>query len=82
MYPEQHDLHHELPEFNDQIHELKMSDGHFQRLFQEYDEIVHQLVRVEQAIETPSDDVIEEMKKQRLHLKDQLYVMLRKAKAK
>ena len=76
MFAESHDLHHEFPEFNDQIHKLKMSDGHFQRLFKEYDEIVHQLVRVEQDIETPSDDVVEEMKKQRLHLKDQLYVML------
>ena len=33
MFAEQHDLHHEFPEFNDQIHKLKMSDGHFQRLF-------------------------------------------------
>ena len=80
MFAENHDLHHEFPEFNDQIHKLKMSDSHFQRLFKEYDDIVHQLVRVEQNIETPSDDVVEEMKKQRLHLKDQLYVMLRDAK--
>ena len=77
MFAENHDLHHEFPEFSDQIHELKMSNAHFQRLFKEYDEIVHQLIRVEQEIETPSDEVIEEMKKQRLHLKDQLYVMLR-----
>ena len=77
MFGESHDLHHEFPEYNERIHELKMSDGHFKRLFDEYDEIVHQILRVEQNIETPSDDVIEEMKKQRLHLKDQLYVMLR-----
>ena len=79
MFAESHDLHHEFPEFNDQIHKLKLSDGHFLRLFKEYDEIVHQLIRVEQEIETPSDDVVEEMKKQRLHLKDQLYVILRAA---
>ena len=77
MFGENHDLHHEFPEFKDKIHELKMSDGHFQRLFKEYDEIIHKLHQVEQEIETPSDDVIEEMKKQRLHLKDQLFVMLR-----
>lgn len=80
MFAESHDLHHEFPEFNDQIHKLKMSNRHFQRLFEEYNEIVHQLVRVEQNIETPSDDVVEEMKKQRLHLKDQLFVMLRGVK--
>lgn len=77
MFGESHDLHHEFPEFNDRIHELKMTNNHFKRLFNEYDEIVHTLMRVEQNIETPSDDVIEEMKKQRLHLKDQLFVMLR-----
>ena len=79
MFAESHDLHHEFPEFNEKIHELKMSSVHFQRLFKEYDEIVHQLVRVEQEIETPADDVVEEMKKKRLHLKDQLFVMLRSA---
>lgn len=79
MYGEKHDLHHEFPEFSDRIHEMKMNNSHFQRLFKEYDEIVHQIERVEQNIETPSDDVIEEMKKQRLHLKDQLFVMLRDA---
>lgn len=77
MFGEEHDLHHEFPEFEERIHELKMKDGHFQRLFKDYDEIVHQIKRVEQNIETPSDEVVEEMKKQRLHLKDQLYVMLR-----
>lgn len=77
MFGENHDLHHEFPEFKDKIHELKMSDGHFQRLFDEYNELVHQLHRIEQEIETPADDVVEGLKKQRLHLKDQLYVMLR-----
>ncbi|WP_299870749.1 YdcH family protein [uncultured Cocleimonas sp.] len=77
MFGENHDLHHEFPEFKDKIHDLKMNNGHFQRLFKEYDEIVHQITRVEQEIETPSDDVVEEMKKQRLYLKDQLFEMLK-----
>ena len=37
-----------------------------------------QLKRIEQTIKTPSDDVVEQLKKERLHLKDQLYVMLKK----
>lgn len=79
MFGEQHDLHHEFPEFNNQIHELKLSNGHFQRLFKEYDELNHEIKRVEQGIETPSDEVVEELKKNRLLLKDQLYVMLKAA---
>ena len=29
---EKHDLHHEFPEFHDEIHELKMTDNHFAQL--------------------------------------------------
>lgn len=81
MFAEPHDLHHEFPEYHDQITELKTSDGHFQRLFKEYDDLDHELKRIEQGIETPEDNVVEELKKQRLHLKDQLFVMLKNAKS-
>ena len=77
MFAEPHDLHHEFPEFHDQIHTLKMSHRHFQRLFKDYDELNHELKRIEQGIETPADLVVEGLKKERLHLKDQLFVMLK-----
>ncbi len=77
MFGEQHDLHHEFPEFNDRIHELKMNDAHFKRLFEEYDELAHEMTRIQQNIETPSDEFIESMKLKRLHLKDILYGMLK-----
>ena len=35
-----------------------------------------QVLRMEEGIETPSDEVLEEMKKKRLHLKDQLFDMI------
>jgi len=78
MSRELHDLHHEFPEYNDRIHELKMKGGHFRRLFDEYDELAHEMVRIRQNIETPSDEVVEGLKVKRLHLKDQLYAMLKK----
>jgi uncharacterized protein YdcH (DUF465 family) len=34
---------------------------------------------MEEGIETPSDDVLEELKKQRLFLKDQLFAIIRGA---
>ena len=77
MFGEQHDLHHEFPEYNDKIRELKMSDGHFKRLFEEYDELAHEMVRIQQEIETPSDEFVEGLKVKRLHLKDALYSMLK-----
>ncbi|PID47400.1 MAG: GTP-binding protein [Proteobacteria bacterium] len=76
MFGEHHDLVHEFPEYKEKIHELKMSDNHFARLFDEYDELDHKLRRIQQEIETPSDEVVEEFKKRRLHLKDQLFQML------
>ena len=36
MLTEKHDLIHELPEHREKIHELKMNNNHFARLFEEY----------------------------------------------
>lgn len=79
MFGEPHDLLHEFPEYKEQIHTLKMENRHFARLFEEYDELDHQLHRIQQDIETPSDEVVEGFKKQRLHLKDEILSMLRQA---
>jgi len=76
MFGEKHDLIHELPEHKDRIHELKLSSAHFRKLFDEYHEIDHEVLRMEEGIETPSDAVLEETKKKRLYLKDQLYHMI------
>jgi len=77
MFGEMHDLHHEFPEYNDKIHDLKIKGGHFRKLFDEYDELAHQMVRIQQQIETPSDEVVEALKVKRLNLKDELYAMLK-----
>lgn len=77
MFGELHDLHHEFPEYKDRIHELKMKGGHFRRLFDEYDKLAHKMVRIQQDIETPSDEVVEGLKVKRLHLKDKLNAMLK-----
>ena len=76
MFGEKHDLVHELPEHRERIHQLKTSNEHFAKLFDEYHELDHQILRMEEGIETPSDEVLEELKKKRLYLKDQLYSMI------
>jgi len=78
MFGELHDLCHEFPEYNDRIHELKIKSDHFRLLFDEYDELAHELVRIQQNIETPSDEVVEGLKLKRLNLKDKLYAMLKR----
>ena len=79
MLNEKHDLVHELPEHRETIHNLKMTDNHFARLFDEYHEVDHEIHRIETDIETTSDDYLEEKKKQRLHLKDELFKMIKNA---
>jgi uncharacterized protein YdcH (DUF465 family) len=73
MLSEKHDLVHELPEHRDTIHNLKMTNNHFARLFDEYHEVDHEVHRIETGAENTSDDYLEERKKVRLHLKDELY---------
>ncbi|MAG75453.1 MAG: YdcH family protein [Thalassotalea sp.] len=81
MFHEKHDLHHEFPEYKEAIHELKISDNHFARLFKEYHELDHEVLRIEQGVENTSDEYLEQQKKQRLHLKDTLFAMLKKHSA-
>lgn len=76
MLGEKHDLVHEFPEYKDRIHELKVGNTHFARLFDEYHEVEHQVRRIEEGVETTSDEYLEEMKLKRLNLKDQLFAML------
>lgn len=79
MLGEKHDLIHELPEHKERIHELKTSNAHFAKLFDKYHDVDHQVKRIEEGIETPSDDFTEELKKERLHLKDELFHMIQSA---
>lgn len=74
-----HSLIEEFPELRDQIHTLKTTDNHFARLFTEYDEIEHQVQRIESGAEASSDERLEALKKERLALKDTLFTLLKKA---
>ncbi|MDJ0833222.1 MAG: DUF465 domain-containing protein [Gammaproteobacteria bacterium] len=76
MLNEKHDLIHELPEHRDTIHRLKTGDARFARLFEEYHEIDHEVHRIETGIENTSDDYLEQRKKKRLFLKDELFKMI------
>ena len=79
MLTEKHDLIHELPEHREAIHDLKMSNQHFARLFEEYHEVDHEIHRIETGVENTSDEYLEQRKKRRLYLKDELYRMIKQA---
>lgn len=76
---QQHDLPHEFPEFVDLIAKLQASDTHFAELYAQYEDANEHVLRIEQNLEPASDFAFEDQKKKRLHLKDEIYAILRKA---
>ncbi len=74
-----HELAEEFPEYVEKMHDLKMKDQHFARLFDEYHTINRDVHRAETDIEPTSDEHMTEMRRKRLMLKDEIYAMLRDA---
>ena len=81
MFGDHHPLVNELPEFKEKIHALKTSDAHFAKLFSAYHDADKTVLRMEEGIEVVADHVLEEAKKLRLHLKDELFAILKKSAA-
>lgn len=68
-----------FPEYRDLISRLKTEDDHFTRLFDRHNNLDQQIKNMETGI-VPADAVtIENLKKEKLQLKDSLYQILRKA---
>lgn len=76
MTIEHHDLVHEFPQLRDQIHELKIGNRHFRKLFDEYHELTSDIENMETEAKAVSTQTEEEAKMRRVHLKDELYKML------
>lgn len=81
MLTESHDLAQEFPEHKDTIHTLKTDDNHFARLFNAYEKLNSAILRSEKGVEPLSDDHMNELKKQRLALKDELLAIIEKTAA-
>lgn len=81
MEGQHHKIGEEFPEYREQIHSLKMSNAHFAGLLEKWEEIDKKIARAESRIELMSEDEEEQLRKQRLALKDELYSMLRNSKA-
>ena len=70
-----------FPEYRDLITQLKGHDQHFTRLFDKHNELDQQIKNMENHIANGSAVDIENLKKEKLQLKDQLYAILQKAQA-
>ena len=71
-----HEIPEDFPEYKDKIHDLKMNNGHFARLFEEYHELNREIHRIEAAGVNTSDEEFENLKLVRIRLKDEIYQML------
>ncbi|MDQ0315148.1 YdcH family protein [Amorphus orientalis] len=71
-----HELAEEFPEHVDTMHRLKGEDAHFAKLFDEYHEVNRAIHRAETDVEPTSDAHMEDMRKKRLALKDEIYGIL------
>lgn len=78
MLGEHHYLANEMPEFKDTIHQLKLDDRHFAKLYEHYAELDKAIYRIEEGIENTTDDYLESLKKQRVLLKDEIYGHLKR----
>ena len=76
MSVEHHDLIHEFPELKDRIHDMKVGDTHFRRLFDEYHELTRSIEKMEDEVTPVATRTEEDAKIQRVRLKDELYRLL------
>ncbi len=68
-----------FPEYRDLITALKHKDLHFSKLFDKHNEIDQKIKNIESNIEHASDVELETLKKEKLHIKDEIYLILQKA---
>ena len=71
-----HDLTEEFPDQRERISELKTTNAHFARLAEEYSDLNRQIHRIETRVEPTSEDVEDDLKQRRVHLKDEIQLML------
>jgi len=65
-----------FPEYRDLITHLKHNDLHFTCLFERHNEIDQKIKNIESNVEHGTDEEVENLKKEKLNLKDQLYAIL------
>ncbi len=72
-----HELPEEFPQEKRFIERLIKTDYEFGRLVASYDEVNREIFRIESEEEPTTDEVLEQRKKRRLKLKDEIAEFLR-----
>lgn len=76
MQVDHHDLYTEFPDLHDAIDTLKGEGGHFAGLFARYNRLTGKVENLEEHDMPVADFTLEDMKKARVRLKDEIYQLL------
>ena len=71
-----HDLHALFPEQGEALHALKLESPQFRQLAERHHALTQEISRIETGLDAASDDRLEELKKQRLSLLDEVAAMI------
>lgn len=71
-----HELAEEFPSETQKMHQMKLENAHFAKIFEEYHEVNRAVHRAETNVE-PTDDAHENrLRQERVRLKDEVWAML------
>ncbi len=76
MHVDHHDLYQEFPDMREAIDGLKSANAHFGALFGRYNRLTGKVEDLEEHDMPVGDFTLEDMKKQRVKLKDEIYYLL------
>ncbi|OHC62998.1 MAG: GTP-binding protein [Rhodocyclales bacterium GWA2_65_20] len=76
MHVDHHDLYQEFPDMRDAIDGLKAANAHFAARFALYNRLTGKVENLEEHDMPVGDFTLEDMKKQRVKLKDEIYYVL------
>lgn len=74
---QRHQLTDAFPEFADRIHELKVTDPDFNKLYDEYDRLDHEIYLIETDTSPASDETLNQLRLERVQLKDSIFELLK-----
>lgn len=76
MHVDHHDLYTEFPELRDAIDTMKAESGFFAALFARYNRLTGKVEDLEEHDMPVADFTLEDLKKARVKLKDEIYQLL------
>lgn len=77
-----HDLHAMFPGEATHLHALKLESGPFRALAERHNLLSREIARIESGLDAASDERLEELKRERVNLLDEVAAMIAERKGK